>query len=44
MTLRPPLDANGTPIWSRTVAANINRARRQVAASKRTPWRRPKTS
>jgi len=41
--LCPPLDHNGTAMLRRdAVAANVNRAQRQVAASKRTPWRKPK--
>lgn len=41
--LCPPLDHNGTAMLRRDpVDGNVNRARRQVAKSQRTPWRRPK--
>jgi hypothetical protein len=45
--LAPPIDDEGRVIWryreSQFVAANVNRSRRQVAKSQRTPWRRPTT-
>jgi hypothetical protein len=42
--LAPAIDELGGVVWQRDpIAANINRARRQVAKSHRTPWRRPTT-
>jgi hypothetical protein len=41
--LAPAIAVDGSVIWPRNqTAANVNRAGRQVANSKRTPWRRPK--
>ena len=42
-SLAPAIAVDGSTLLPRDpLAANINRARRQVANSHRTPWRRPK--